>query len=59
MQIDKKKKNKSRKSKKPWIDFKFVCLGQVGKIVKGGGGKLTPSPADPGEGRKPPGMAPE
>jgi hypothetical protein len=42
----------SRKDMEP-MEVKEV--GHVGEVLQGGGGKLTPSPNDPGEVRKPKG----
>ena len=38
-----------------WEPMRLTLLGNVGDVVRGGGGKLTPMTADPGEPRKPPG----
>jgi hypothetical protein len=43
------------KHEREWEPMRLTLLGKVGDVVRGGGGKLTPSPADPGEARKPPG----
>lgn len=43
------------KQEQKWEPMRLTPLGKVGDVVRGGGGKLTPSPADPGEARKPPG----
>jgi hypothetical protein len=42
-------------SKKAWTKPSLKYVGHVGDVLQGGGGKLTPSPADPGEVRKPSG----
>jgi hypothetical protein len=42
-------------AKRPWTRPTAKYVGHVGDILQTGGGKLTPSPADPGEIRKPPG----
>ncbi|MGC4081800.1 MAG: hypothetical protein QM736_06760 [Vicinamibacterales bacterium] len=39
--------------KKTWAKPSLKYVGHVGDVLQGGGGKLTPSPADPGESRKP------
>jgi hypothetical protein len=39
--------------------MELSSVGHVSHVVKGGGGKLSPSPADPGETRKPKGQANE
>ena len=38
-----------------WTRPTLTYVGHVGDVLKGGGGKLSTSPADPGESRKPPG----
>jgi hypothetical protein len=43
--------------RQPWEPMRLTEMGHVGEIVQGGGGKLTPSPNDPGDSRKPPGQA--
>jgi hypothetical protein len=42
-------------AKRPWTRPTMKYVGHVGEVLQSGGGKLTPSPADPGEVRKPPG----
>ena len=44
-------------TKKPWEPLRISSVGHVSELVLGGGGKGSPSPADPGEIRKPPGQA--
>jgi len=41
--------------KRAWTRPTLKYVGHVGDVLQGGGGKLTPSPADPGEVRKPSG----
>ena len=43
-------------SKKTWEPMTLTDVGHVGEALQGGGGKLTPSPADTGDFRKPPGQ---
>jgi hypothetical protein len=43
------------KGRRSWETPELKSVGTVGAILKGGGGKLTPSPNDPGEIRKPKG----
>ncbi len=43
-------------TKQSWEPMKLTYLGHVGEVLQGGGGKLTPSPGDPGEARKPSGQ---
>lgn len=42
-------------AKQPWRRPSLTYVGHVGDVLQAGGGKLTPSPADPGEVRKPKG----
>jgi hypothetical protein len=42
-------------AKQPWRRPSLTYVGHVGDVLQSGGGKLTPSPADPGEVRKPKG----
>jgi len=42
-------------SKKPWQRMKLTYTGEAKDVVQGGGGKISTSPADPGEARKPTG----
>jgi hypothetical protein len=42
-------------AKQPWRRPSLTYVGHVGDVLQVGGGKLTPSPADPGEIRKPKG----
>ena len=41
--------------KRAWERPMLTYVGNVGAVLQGGGGKLTPSPNDPGEVRKPKG----
>ena len=38
-----------------WTRPTLTYVGHVGDVLKGGGGKLSTSPADPGESKKPKG----
>jgi hypothetical protein len=39
-----------------WEPMRLTYVGEVGEVLRGGGGKLSTSPGDPGEPmRKPPG----
>jgi hypothetical protein len=49
-------KVKKAEAKRPWEPMRLKDVGHVSHVVAVGGGKLTPSPADPGEPRKPPGQ---
>ncbi len=40
---------------KPWERPSLVYIGNVSQVLQGGGGKLTPSPNDPGDINKPKG----
>ncbi len=44
-----------RRSKRRWERPTLTYVGNVGVVLQGGGGKLTPSPNDPGEINKPKG----
>jgi hypothetical protein len=39
-----------------WESPRLAYVGHVADILQGGGGKLSPSPNDPGDIRKPPGQ---
>ena len=41
--------------RRPWTPPTLKYVGDVTEVLKGGGGKLTPTFQDPGENRKPPG----
>ncbi len=43
------------RKKRPWEKPALTYVGNVGQVLQGGGGKLTPNPNDPGEVRKPKG----
>jgi hypothetical protein len=43
-------------AKRAWTRPTLKYVGHVGDVLQGGGGKLTPAPADPGDTRKPPGQ---
>jgi hypothetical protein len=43
-------------AKKPWQPPSGKSIGTIGELLKGGMGKLSPSPKDPGEARKVPGQ---
>jgi hypothetical protein len=38
--------------KKAWTPMKVVALGKATHLIKGGGGKISATGGDPGEGRK-------
>ncbi len=40
-----------------WERPTVAAVGTVGDVLKGGGGKDSPSPPDPGDSRKPKGQA--
>jgi hypothetical protein len=42
-------------TRQTWTRPTLKYVGNVGDVLQGGGGKLTPSPADTGDSRKPPG----
>ena len=47
---------KSDRSKKRWQPMKVTHVGEAKDVVRTGGGKNSPNPADPGEVFKPPGQ---
>jgi len=53
--IDRAEAGKHRTGKRRWERPTLGYVGNVGQVLQGGGGKLTPSPNDPGEPRKPKG----
>ena len=40
-------------NRQAWEPPVLTYVGNVGEVLQEGGGKLTPSPSDPGEVRKP------
>jgi hypothetical protein len=49
------KSAKSDRDKKRWKPMKVNYIGDAKDVVRTGGGKFSPAPADPGEVFKPPG----
>ena len=47
-----KKQETSKETRKDWEPMKVAEVGHVGKVLQGGGGKLSPVGGDPGENRK-------
>ncbi|MFS8085191.1 MAG: hypothetical protein ACMG6H_06140 [Acidobacteriota bacterium] len=45
----------SNSTKKRWQPMKVTHVGEAKDVVRSGGGKTSPNPADPGEVFKPPG----
>jgi hypothetical protein len=45
------------KAKRAWEPMKLSSVGHISEVVEGGGGKLSPTFADTGDIRKPPGQA--
>jgi hypothetical protein len=43
-------------ARRPWQPAELKVVGALSAILQGGGGKLTPSPNDPGEVFKPKGQ---
>jgi len=43
-------------SKKSWKPMRLTYTGEAKDVVRGGGGKTSPSPNDPGDIRKPSGL---
>lgn len=50
------KTGNSKRSKKTWKPMKVNYIGEAKDVVRSGGGKSSPNPADPGEVFKPPGQ---
>lgn len=50
------KSDKSNGAKKRWKPMKVTYIGEAKDVVRQGGGKFSPNPADPGEVFKPPGQ---
>lgn len=50
---------KNTPPRRTWTPPSLQAVGTVGDVLRGGGGKNSPSPADPGEVRKPKGQANE
>jgi hypothetical protein len=46
-------------TRRPWTPPTLQSAGTLGEVLRGGGGKNSPTPADPGEIRKPKGNANE
>jgi hypothetical protein len=44
------------RGRRPWEPPAVKTVGTIGEVLQGGGGKNSPSPADPGESRKPSGQ---
>ena len=44
-------------AKKPWQPMRLPYAGEAKDVVRSGSGKTSPSPADPGDVRKPPGQS--
>jgi hypothetical protein len=49
-------RDQAQAPRKPWTPPTLKYVGDVTEVLKGGGGKLTPTFDDPGEGRKPKGQ---
>jgi len=45
------------RTRRAWQRPTIAAVGTVGDVLKGGGGKNSPSPADPGDSRKPKGQS--
>jgi hypothetical protein len=50
-------KTQSETPKKEWQPMRLKYAGEAKDVVRTGGGKTSPSPADPGDTRKPPGQS--
>lgn len=49
--------HESETPKKEWQPMRLKYSGEAKDVVRTGGGKFSPSPADPGDVRKPPGQS--
>ncbi len=56
MRSNEMENGKTKSGKRAWSRPTVKYVGHVGDVLQGGGGKLTPSPSDPGESRKPSGQ---
>ena len=45
----------AEKAKDDWVRPQLKYVGNIGEVLQGGGGKLSLSANDPGDGRKPSG----
>ena len=45
-----------KKERQAWVKPTMTPVGTIGNVLRGGGGKNSPSPADPGDIRKPSGQ---
>jgi hypothetical protein len=43
-----------RRKRQTWEPIRLQYVGQLGKVLRGGGGKLSATTGDPGEARKVP-----
>ena len=48
--------SKPARSRKAWQRMRLTYAGEAKDVVQSGSGKLSPSPDDPGDVRKPPGQ---
>ena len=54
MQNNDERRRRPADQKEQWQSMKIDYVGNVGELVLGGTGKVSTSPADPGENRKTP-----
>jgi hypothetical protein len=50
------RENPGTPQKQRWTRPTLKYVGNVGDVLQGGGGKMSPSAADTGDNRKPPGQ---
>jgi hypothetical protein len=51
-----KEQTPTTQTRRPWAPPAVKTVGTISEVLRTGGGKASPSPADPGETRKPPGQ---
>lgn len=51
------KETTSARDRRPWEQPALQNVGTIGEVLRGGGGKLSPTSSDTGDVRKPPGQA--
>ena len=55
--MDKRKEQSpATPDRRPWETPGLKTVGTISEVLRTGGGKVSPSPNDPGEIRKPPGQ---
>jgi len=51
-----KEQTPATRERRAWEPPAVKTVGTISEVLRTGGGKVSPSPADPGEVRKPPGQ---